>query len=382
MQQPGLAGAFIGLAGEGVVVVAGGCSRWRALRNLGDRDIWSDAVFVLRCDDRGRWRWVVDVRNRLPRPLAFGTAVAVEDGLLCLGGRDRDRCHDGAFLLAWDEETESIKIRTQPSLPRPLAHMAAAAMGNVVYVVGGQTEVGVSRATHTFWMLDLGAGGDSERRRQWDVLPPWPGPPRIDAVLGAQVRAQSGPLLILCSGRNVQPALPTTMLSDCFAYTPPAGDLAGGWSRRAYVGTPEAEPVPVMGGSAVSVGDRFVAVIGGDSGEAMRRSEQLSRRVAAIRRTLVGESDPQRKRQLELDLREQSEALRRMALSHAGYSRTIWLYDCSRDRWDVGGRLPMDHPPISSPAVRWRDDWLILTGVIRPDTTTPEAWLGRPSAQP
>ena len=94
----GLAGAFVGVSGD-ALLVAGGANFPDKMPWDGGTKVWHDDVFVLEKPD-GAWR----TAGKLPQPLGYGVAVSHSRGLVCVGGSDaqkhRQPGNDHALHLA------------------------------------------------------------------------------------------------------------------------------------------------------------------------------------------------------------------------------------------------------------------------------------------
>lgn len=120
----GLAGPFVGVHGD-ALIVAGGANFPRPVWD--NEKVWHDEIHILRKKD-GEYSWKQS--GRLPRPLAYGAAVSTKAGVLCIGGNDNSSTFSEVFLLQADEETGEVNIVDYPALPDPCAFGAAALMGN------------------------------------------------------------------------------------------------------------------------------------------------------------------------------------------------------------------------------------------------------------
>ncbi|HQH51719.1 MAG TPA: sodium/solute symporter [Candidatus Hydrogenedentes bacterium] len=231
LPQP-VSGQFLGVHG-GVLVAAGGISA--------DQD-YSDSIYVFGPDDT-EWRQA----GKLTQNVAFGAAVSTPGGVICAGGTDGAQCMAEVFILQWDAGT--LTRSALPALPRPCAHMAAALVGNTVYVAGGQDAPDSPEALHVFWALDLDNTGQG-----WKELDPWPGPPRIQPVAAGQ----DGVFLLFGGAELRQTAdgrLERVLLADACRYNPKTAQ----WKPLAP------PPNLLAGASAVAMGPAHVLVFGGGS---------------------------------------------------------------------------------------------------------------------
>jgi len=362
--QPGLAGAFVGVD-RGVLVVAGGANFPDAMPWDGGTKAWHDAGFALAPRRDGELRWETASDFHLPQPAAYGASVSTAHGIVLIGGCDAKRCFPEVWL--WDS-LENV-YAALPPLPRPLAFMAAARVGDCIYVAGGQETMQETRATKTFLRLDLATldAWHPDRRWpppadwQWEALEPWPGPPRILPVLAAQSDGATD-CLYLFSGRNVAPAEPTQLLTDGYKYNPESER----WTRLGSVAPDGRPPRCVMGAPAMASGAAHILVFGGADGKRFRDLERLARAIA--------DAD-----------RAEAAALRRkktqMLQTHPGFSRDVLAYHTITDTWTRVGTFP-GPCPVTTTAVRWGAGIVVPTGEIRPGVRTDAVWQAKPADVP
>jgi len=350
----GVAGPFVGVHNDALIVAGGanfpvaeGEDRWEVPK------VWHDDARVLTRDDQGAYRWHGGFH--LPRPLGYGAVASTRFGVVCLGGEDGGQVYDEAFLLTWDSVKRELGTRPLPALPRPMAFGAAAAMGDVVYVAGGQAGLSLDSAKADFWRIDLSPlAGSGEPR--WEPLPPLPGAARAFQMVAVQHNGFD-PCVYVMGGRRAaddpDAAMNIVPLADVYefcparyeaaAYDPASGAYRGTglraepWRRRADL------PRPVMAGTAIAVGQSHVYVVSGDAGALWTRTEQLKD-------------------------------------DHPGFEPLSWAYHTITDAWMPGKRTPANQ--VTSPAVRWGDDFVLASGEVRPRHRTPKVWLIRtvPSA--
>ena len=130
----GVGGAFIGVHND-VLIVAGGASFPQAGSGLAAKKLWHDEIYVLERTDADQYKWYTGFK--LDYPLAYGASVTTTEGLVCIGGRDSEKCYADVFILKWDKDSKTIIKETLPSLPKPCAFGAAAKVDVVVYLAGG-----------------------------------------------------------------------------------------------------------------------------------------------------------------------------------------------------------------------------------------------------
>ncbi len=242
----GLAGAFVGVSGD-ALIVAGGVRSPDEYAARGRRKVWQDNIHVLAKPDR-EWR----TGYKLPRALACGVSLTTAEGVVLLGGGDAEEHYAEVWLLRWaDGEIEIIEL---PSLPSPAAFFCGAMIDNTIYVAGGREQPDSPTTLRPFWALDLFEPNDE---LHWEVLPPWPGKSRMLAVAAVQ-----DGLFFLISGVTLDPSRPgddkRVFLTDGYVYRPKTKQ----W--KPIAGVPRcvaAAPTP-----AVALGDSHFAVVGGVHG--------------------------------------------------------------------------------------------------------------------
>ncbi len=172
----GLAGPYVGVAGN-LLVVAGGANFREGIRPWnGGIKTWHDAIYVLDRPD-GRWK---TSQARLPRPLGYGVALSVPEGMLCIGGCDKDVHVREVFLIR--RSGDDVEVAPGPSLPVPLAYSAGAVVGSRVVIAGGTESPTATRAERHMLLLDL---DEPVSKRAWKTLAPMPGPSRFLAAAGS-----------------------------------------------------------------------------------------------------------------------------------------------------------------------------------------------------
>jgi N-acetylneuraminate epimerase len=192
-------------------------------------------------------------------------------------------------------------------------------LGRTLYVAGGNETPTATTALKSFWALDLDASP-----RRWQALEPWPGPARMLAVAAAQ----DGAFYLMSGAELTADALGKPVrryLKDAYRYRPGTG-----WQPIADLPRPAvAAPSP-----ALSVGEHFLVVLGGDDG------------------TRVSFQPPE---------------------DHPGFPRSRLLYNIRNDAWQTIHDLPA--APVTTTAVRWQQGWVIPSGEVRPGVRTPACWL-------
>jgi N-acetylneuraminate epimerase len=306
--RSGFAGSYGGSSG-GALLVGGGANFPDKMPWEGGSKVWHDRLFAL---DPGQasWREV----GRLPHPAGYGVSIQTPEGVLLIGGGDAGRNFRSVWRLRWDGHAASFE--TLPELPCPVAMMAGALVGRMVYIAGGQEKPDATEASTAFFALDL-----DRLDAGWRSLDYLPGPPRFFATAGSD-----GVHFYLFGGAKLVPGPDgkpqREWLRDAWRYTP-----GSGWSRladlpRTVVAAPS--PAPWSQGRLLIVG-------GADD-------SQLN-------------TPPER---------------------HPGFPREVFAYDPKADRWTTQGEVPFSL--VTTPAILEPGRVIIPGGEKRPGVRSTEVW--------
>lgn len=313
----GVAGPFVGVHND-VLIVAGGANfpdpTW-------DTDkVWYDEIHVLEREGN-IYRW--HSGGRLPRKLAYGAAVSIPEGVLCLGGNDASQTYAETFLLSWDVKSKSIRITHTPPLPQPCAYGQAVLVENEVFLAGGQNDSALGSAMTNFWTLDVSHLRSDSKQPKWQVLPPWTGPARAFNLTTALPDSSDRAVFVI-GGRREERGNPQ-FLSDVYKFD----TVQRNWTQRT------SSPRPIMAGTAMGVAPHTIAVLGGADGELFLHSDELKDR-------------------------------------HPGFKRDVLLYNDQQEAWTLFGTMPQNH--VTTIPVRWGNEIIIASGEIRPRVRSPFIW--------
>ncbi len=392
--EHGFAGAFCGTS-NGALIVAGGANFPGGRPWDGAEKVWHDRMFVLpdveeveKPGGKIVWHGKWQTGFKLPRPLAYGVSVTIDDAVICLGGGDANRHYAGVFMLEWvekkGEDQGRIEITSLPPMPKPAAFFCGAAIGKTIYVAGGQDwpkEVhpyGMRpkppASMKNFWALDLSKQGDELK---WQELKPWPGESRMLAVAGVQDgkfflfggcqlevigggtrprtgTRRAGQIVGDGSGAGAGPGAGAPsyeaeqrknrriFLNDCYSYDPKGKQ----WTKLADMPRfAAAAPSP-----ADTLGQGHLAIVGGDDGKFFGRSDELKD-------------------------------------THPGFPDDILIYHTVTDTWVGKGRFPKDvkaaiWPPVTTNTTVWKGHYVVPTGEARPGVRTPNVFWAKPPKKP
>ena len=341
----GVAGPIVGVHND-VLILAGGAN----FPVAEGEDLWDvpkvyhDKIWTLHKsqndDDETTYAW--QDSGRLERPLAYAPCATTSHGVVAIGGCDSADAFAECFLLRWDTDKKQVVQTTLPSLPTPCAFGAAAAIGDVVYLAGGQTGTSLDTATKNFYRLDLSEYDPDDKKPEWEKLPSWDGPPRAVCLAAAQNNGFDDCVYVM-SGRHeiaVEEGDPEVeFLTDVYEFNPQRYSRENdqsGWRRRADT------PHCVMAGSAAPLGQSHIYVLGGGDGSLFHRTNEL------------------------LD-------------DHPGFPRRALAYHTITDTWIDAGPIPKNH--VTTPAVVWDGRIIIASGEVRPRVRTSAVWAVKPIEQ-
>ncbi len=271
----GLSGVFAGALDSSHAVVAGGSFYPDKGPLDGGQKSWTDAILVLEQKAGGgaadpEYSWVT-VEAKLPRPMAGGVSIALDEGVLCCGGADATACHADCFVLEWNAAEKRLDLVDFPPLPKPLSFAGGARAGNWVLIAGGSHAPGEA-ASDALYGLDLSQRGNPAAF-QWQTLPSLPRAV-IFPVCAGQNDGEAD-VFYLFSGRGTAESQGEQGFRDAQKFHPgtkvwqPLGRIQGGGARA---------PASVMAGTAVAIEPRRVLLLGGDDGEVARLLDANARR--------------------------------------------------------------------------------------------------------
>ncbi|HQN35342.1 MAG TPA: sodium/solute symporter [Sedimentisphaerales bacterium] len=348
---PGLGGPLVGVHNDALIVAGGAYFPepvWESEK------LWRDEAWVLVASGAGGYEWLAGFK--LDRPIAYAACVSTPYGVACLGGTDGQTVFDHCFLLRCDPLVRWVSQEPLPPLPEPCAYGAAARIGDVIYLAGGQRGSAFDTATSNFWRLDLSRQGGPAESFRWEALPSWPGPGRAFHLMVAQHNGFDDCIYVV-GGRCVNdpnrvadaagfaPTPDVFALREAYEFDPQrydaaafdarsgtytgTGRFAQPWRRRADV------PHAVMAGTGAAIGQSHIFVLSGDDGALMARTDELE-------------------------------------LEHPGFPKRVLAYHTITDTWIEAGASPANQ--VTTPAVVWGGKVILASGETKPRVRTPAVW--------
>ncbi len=309
----GLAGSFVGIDND-ALIVAGGSYFDKPLWEGGQKT-YTDSIFV--CIKTGKdfyWKFV----GRLPYPVAHGTAVATDKGLLCIGGENSSQKYGNIFLLRWDIGKQAVVINENlPPLSEASSYLSASAIGNAVYAIGGKIQDnGTEIISNNFWKLDLG----ETMAKGWQTLEPCPGGARFGASMTKQSNGEYD-CLFLFGGKSDK-----GYFSDAYSFNPKNEGKVNQWKRLTDI------PHPSLGATVLAMGGSQVFVFSGSDGHDVDKILEIK--------------------------------------DDYHFVNEILSYNTITDTWHKVGELP--HGVVNTTALVWNGQIVIPGGELRPGIRTSE----------
>ena len=354
VDNPGVAGPFVGVHNDALIVAGGANFPNKPLWETGK--VWHDKVYVL-VKDGAEYQWKDG--GTLSRPLAYGASVSTADGVLCMGGDDAENVYRDVFLLSWNKETEKVERRDFPSLPVPVAYGAAALVKGVVYLVGGQQGKKLASASNSVWSLNLGDGN----KAQWQVVADVPWSSRAFMQVAAQHNGFDDCIYVI-GGRREQGGA-VELLSDVWEYN----TRSKSWRART------AADKPLMAGTAIGYGQSHVAVLGGSDGALWGKADELKDdhpgfpRKTYLYHTITDTWVEVFNKLSDENLKKRVEDLVSRGLSRADAQNRV-------DKQQESGSSPANH--VTTIPVLWGDSIIIASGEVRPRVRSPKIWKVTP----
>lgn len=311
----GFASMFAGFS-NGMLIAAGGANFPDGPFWEGGTKKWHDRIFVY---DPETDEWT-ESETRLPMGLAYGAFGSVGGRLICAGGETGTDVTDKAFALSYVDG--DVVIEELPDLPEPVAYCGSVAIGDVLYIAGGDVGHAATRASNRFLALDLSQPAASLR---WESLPSWPGPERrltTAATDGEHLYLSGGMRLRVPPEEGAFPII-RPYLRDLYRYTPETGE----WvelspAPRSLIGGPN--PAPVLD-------NRHLLLAGG------------------IYESLLDHADP---------------------ATHPGIPHDVLAYDIETDTWSEWESLPKGGGRVTVSSIPFRDGAILLNGETYPAIRT------------
>lgn len=180
----------------------------------------------------------------LPQPVAYGATAKTSKGAVLIGGSNAQGSLNNVYLLKVDGN--NVSITDLPTLPATVDNAGACAIGNKVYVVGGNVN---GTPSTQLLVLDLDAATPA-----WRKLASMPGNARTQPA----VAAANGKVYVFGGFAPKSAKKAATLNTDGLCYDPAKNK----WTKVATP-TVNGTEVSLGGGAAATLTNGEIAVIGG-----------------------------------------------------------------------------------------------------------------------
>lgn len=337
--QSGLAGVFSGASGD-IMWIAGGSNFSNGLPWEGGSKLFYDTVFYFKKNKQGIT--LLPQRGHLPVALAYGSSIAIEGGVVCLGGQNASGFSKKAVLATLKTGEASLRYQSLPDLPDGIANAAGTSYRNTIYLAGGET---VSGPVDQFLSLDITNPG-----KGWQNMAKLP-MPVSHAILVTQYNGKDTSLYLV-GGRRKDISGISEIYATVFRY---------------HTDSDTWEPCPAMpyalaAHTGVAGPENRIFIFGGDKGEVFGKVEKV---LVAIDH----ETDPVKRSELV-------KVKNVLQNTHPGFSRGILMYNTVTGKWKEIAKLPFP-AAVTTHAFIWGKEMVIPSGEIRAGVRSPEIWMGK-----
>ena len=352
-EQPGLAAPFAGFHDE-VIIVAGGC-------NFPDRPVYEgglkkyyDDIFVFHPDNN-----VWNITAAFPYPVAYGASVTIPEGVVCIGGNNRDESFARVHLLKWDPDKQNINVLEWPDLPFRMTNMAAALVDDKIYVAGG---VANDQLANKFVSLDLSKTHTDEFK--WVVLNDFPGPARIQPVGVAQNDAEETHFYLFSGSSFPEGDESPVISTNGLEFNPKTGL----WSEISDIQTKGSKLYSLHGGSGIPIGVHHILFIGGVDREIFSEAWVRERRYQEALKSGDSASIEKLAQEIHTYFTQPPEWYK--------FNRDLLVYHTITDTWTIVDKYPYPGP-AGAPVVKTENAWYVINGEIKPGVRSPKVYRGK-----
>lgn len=334
--QPGLAGAVIGISNDHLIV-AGGANFPGGLPWRGGKRIYHDRIYAAKKGKDGDLQWTIS-DERLDIPMAYAANVPYRDGFISLGGENDEGLLRSVRLWRWDAETASLRAEKLPDLPDASTNASAVVLDETLFFIGGENR---ERAFREVWKLEL-----KNQEKGWQAATPLP---RAMSHTVAVAPAEGSKAFFVAGGRARQPDGVSELYHSLLQYDTEKET----WTEKAKIMDGTAH-LPALS-AAMAVGYQgTIYLMGGDDGSIFHQIETFASRA----KNAGSEAERSEWQAKQFALAE----------NHPGFSRQVYAYNVANDQWT---RLkPLPYAPVTSTAVIWNHEIFIPSGEIHPGIRT------------
>ncbi|MBD5345702.1 MAG: cyclically-permuted mutarotase family protein [Bacteroides sp.] len=242
--ERGVSGSFASLLPSGLVMIAGGCNFPTDTPMAPDAQKKFYSGIYTANPDTATIDWTLVAH--MPSPMAYGATASVPAGAVMIGGSNAQGLSKDVYLF------NGTELSALPSLPYGIDNAAAAALGNKVYLAGGNGPDGLPG--NELLCLDL-----DHQDKGWVALKQMPGNPRVQPA----VAAADGKIYVFGGFAGRTSKAEPTVSTDGLCFDPKKNK----WTAVAGPTEPDGTPLGLGGGVAASLPNGDIVAIGGVNAE-------------------------------------------------------------------------------------------------------------------
>lgn len=167
--QKGVSAPFAGVIDDWMIV-AGGCNFPDVPATDGGKKVYYNDIYAVNLKSEDK-EWIL--AGRLPENMAYGASVAVGNAIYMIGGENENGMLDSAYRITFDGRNRKAVIDVLPSVPEGMTNISGTASGNMIYISGGLSESN----RNSMYRLSV------DSHLKWEKMSPYPGSKRVQSTL-------------------------------------------------------------------------------------------------------------------------------------------------------------------------------------------------------
>lgn len=227
--EKGVSACYAGWIGDRLLI-AGGCNFPDTPAADGGKKVYYRGIYMASPRD---WQWTQV--GMLPEGSAYGASVQMGNAIILIGGNNQQHGIRNVYRIS--RKGNGLQTDTLPSLPHTIDNMAATAVGNTIYIIGGNVDGKPSAAVFRL----------RHNASQWESVGSVPGKPRVQPVCASA----KGKIYIFggfyANGEQSEVAV------DGWCYDTRRGE----WSALEGPKAEDGKPLTLSGATATAIGSRI-----------------------------------------------------------------------------------------------------------------------------
>lgn len=346
----GVSAAYAAYIGNHLVV-AGGCNFPDKPPYEGGAKIYYNDIMMLDSTNPTSWKHV----GRLPVEAAYGVSLSLNDNsAVWLGGNNDSTLLTDVYKITI--ESDHVHMHALPNLPAAMDNFAGCALGNALFVAGGNAD---GKPTNAFYTLNT-----HQENEDWQQLPDYPGTPRVQPVMAA-VELEGKPYVYLLGGffggdTIRQPEVATDILR--YDIKEKKWEVIG-----TQIDPDNGMPFSLGGATMLAVHNQYLLAIGG-----VNYTVFLDALTSIHNNTYDSEIDDDERQQ---KARNFSLNYMTRPVEFYQFNQAYRLYDIITNSWTTIDNAPQG-ARAGATLVGSSNQFYVVQGEIKPGVRTPETWKG------